>query len=82
MIAAKLNGKIVIADKKIDRQQKYICPACGSVVIFKCGAIKLPYFAHQKGSECASSEGETAEHLLGKKQIFQWANLNGYQPPL
>ncbi len=80
MIAAKLNGKIVIADKKIDRQQKYICPACGSVVIFKCGAIKLPYFAHQKGSECASSEGETAEHLLGKKQIFQWANLNGYQP--
>lgn len=82
MIAAKLNGKIVIADKKNDRQQKYICPACGSVVIFKCGAIKLPYFAHQKGSECASSEGETAEHLLGKKTNFSMGKLKWISTPL
>lgn len=80
MLLAKLNGKIVIANQSLNRKCKYYCLVCGELVVFKCGRVMLPYFAHRKGSDCASSEGETMEHLLGKKQIFNWADKLGYQP--
>lgn len=53
-------------------KEEYLCPACQEKVILKQGSLVSPHFAHQKHSDCHSfSEGESQEHLQGKKVLFK-----------
>ncbi|WP_223700675.1 competence protein CoiA [Sutcliffiella deserti] len=50
---------------------EFQCPACGSEVRLKNGAIRRLHFAHIQ-TECkASTEAETLYHLDGKAKLFQ-----------
>lgn len=60
----------------------YWCPACQSRVQLRRGKLKVAHFAHLPGADCNVSEGETAEHLTGKQQLWHWLRLCGYQPQL
>lgn len=56
-----------------ERSQYYFCPACKQPVQLKRGKNKIAHFAHFKHQACESfSEGETAEHLRSKNQLYQW----------
>ena len=47
------------------------------------GQCKIPHFAHKNSSSCrASSEPESAYHLMGKRKLFQWFLSHGYQVDL
>ncbi|MBB1122412.1 competence protein CoiA [Limosilactobacillus albertensis] len=81
MLVATNKDQLVLADNaKV--HHKYYCPGCRQRVILRRGKYKISHFAHQKGSDCGASEGETVEHLRGKKQIYQWALKKGWQPRL
>ncbi|WEG73696.1 competence protein CoiA [Vagococcus intermedius] len=55
----------------------YRCPCCKKAVILKNGLTRRAHFAHKSIKECATfSEGETAEHLLGKKLLADWCDKN------
>jgi competence CoiA-like predicted nuclease len=57
--------------------QSYVCPACGSDVKLKNGAIRRMHFAHVQ-SECrASTDPETQYHLEGKAKLGQVLQQNG-----
>lgn len=60
----------------------YHCPACGHPVQFRQGKVKIAHFAHLPGANCSVSEGETAEHLLGKHQLRKWLSALGEDPQL
>lgn len=79
MLIGMLNGVRVMASKRLIGKQCY-CPVCGEKLILKTGKIKVSHFAHEKASDCATSEGETSEHLLGKRQIFDWLSQSGFNP--
>lgn len=77
--------------QKNEKQKKdYYCPSCKEPVFFKQGAIKQPHFTHFQKSDCTVfSEGETQEHILGKKIFYQWftqqeipCQLEAYLPNL
>ena len=76
-------------DKKED-QQTYFCPGCHERVFLKSGKIIQAHFAHFTHSSCSLfSEGETQEHLAGKKLLFEWfsnesipCQLEAYLPEL
>lgn len=47
-----------------------ICPQCGSLVIPKCGMLKVWHWAHLRKTECDRwSEGETEWHLSWKLRL-------------
>lgn len=67
---------------KADPAIQYRCPACQRPVQLRRGQVKVAYFAHYPGADCAVSEGETSEHLLGKRQLFSWLTNQGLSPRL
>lgn len=79
MLMAVENGKMVLASSKMKRNH-FTCPACNQTVFLRAGSVKIAHFAHAKDSDCVASEGETREHLLGKKQLFNWAKRHQYKP--
>lgn len=81
MLVAMKNGWLVLADEAKGRTG-YCCPDCHEPVILRRGRHKIAHFAHRPGSHCRLSEGETAEHLLGKRQLFQWYRQKGRQVAL
>lgn len=70
--------------------QTYTCSTCSGGVILKSGEIRQAHFAHKSRRSClAFSEGETAEHLEGKRLLVQWCQkyhvayqLEAYLPKL
>ncbi|HDK7176583.1 TPA: hypothetical protein PTV31_003200 [Clostridium botulinum] len=50
------------------------CPVCNSNMIYCHGDFKIPYFRHEKDSDCPNiySEGVTQEHLKGVQCIYKW----------
>lgn len=52
----------------------FYCPQCQSQIILKIGRVKIPHFAHKRNDACQSafSEGESAIHLLGKQQLYDF----------
>ncbi|MGN1401524.1 MAG: competence protein CoiA [Bacillus sp. (in: firmicutes)] len=65
------------------RRQAYYCPGCGAKLRLKAGAKKVPHFAHFPNVECNfHSEWETAEHLEGKRKLFNWLAEQGLQVEL
>ncbi|WP_042471240.1 competence protein CoiA [Bacillus ndiopicus] len=52
----------------------FYCPQCKQPLQLKIGRVKIPHFAHIKSNACDASfaEGESAQHLLGKQQLFSF----------
>lgn len=82
MLLAMKNDHHLIFANNADLRRQYYCPCCGERVILRHGPCKVAHFAHQKGSNCGFSEGETSEHLRGKQQLLTWAQERGYCPQL
>ncbi|WP_303217614.1 competence protein CoiA [Enterococcus asini] len=88
LLANNAQGQLVLADRFQKKNgEKCFCPGCQGEVIFKCGPQKIPHFAHRSMQECQHfSEGETAEHLLGKHLLQQAlpedTQLEAYLPEL
>ena len=81
MLVAKDGAQDIFAEEAC-RQKQYLCPECHTPVIVRKGQVNIAHFAHIHASDCAASIGETAEHLVGKRQIFQWAQSRGWQPQM
>lgn len=81
MLVAMKAGQLVLADNAHDKTG-YSCPGCHEPVILRRGRHKIAHFAHRPGSQCQLGEGETAEHLLGKRQLLQWYRQRGEQVEL
>ncbi|WP_456275859.1 competence protein CoiA [Bacillus sp. AK128] len=59
------------------------CPVCKEVVLLRIGEQRIPHFAHSKSTQCESfSEPESAYHLNGKLQLYQWLNNQAFKPVL
>lgn len=96
LIALNQKNQHVYADRlKIERRtstkkEEYVCPCCQAPVFLKQGNLKQAHFAHYHQTTCqVFSEGETEEHLLGKKMLFEWfvnqgipCQLEAYLPGL
>lgn len=50
------------------------CPVCGKSYEYCHGLVKMPYFRHKDKVVCTDkySESETEEHLLGKRDLYEW----------
>jgi Competence protein len=61
--------------KKASESNQLICDECGAPVIFRCGKVNIPHFAHksefQGGNPCGYSN-ETEEHIEGKKLLLHY----------
>lgn len=69
MLLAELANSLVDA-QNATRREDYRCPACHEPVRLHRGAQVIPYFAHLPQSPCTiQGEGETTEHLTGKRQL-------------
>jgi len=65
------SGEIVFADHITKNHQSFKCPGCNDSVFLKRGASRIAHFSHYARSACQTfSEGETLEHLDGKKLIY------------
>lgn len=88
----KGNQYVNASDEQKSENQKrdYYCPSCKEPVFLKKGLIKQAHFTHFKKSDCTVfSEGETQEHILGKKILYWWftqqeipCQLEAYLPTL
>lgn len=68
LIAAR--EKQLVDAKNAKRGVAYVCPACQHAVILHRGTRVQPYFAHTPQDPCTfPGEGETAQHVLGKRQL-------------
>lgn len=61
--------------KKAGEKNELLCDECEATVIFRCGKINKPHFAHksefQGGNPCKYSN-ETEEHIEGKKLLLNY----------
>lgn len=61
--------------KKAGEKNELVCDECEATVIFRCGKINKPHFAHksefQGGNPCKYSN-ETEEHIEGKKLLLNY----------
>ncbi|MFD1548478.1 competence protein CoiA [Levilactobacillus fuyuanensis] len=70
MLIALLKGKLIDA-AYAERLQDYCCPTCQQRVTLHHGTHVQPYFAHRPREACTIfSEGETQQHLRGKRQLM------------
>lgn len=94
-VETKLGERISVLDYSKNeleemRRRTFYCPGCHHAVRLKNGPILSAHFAHISGEICQSfSEGETEEHLKGKKLIAEWCErssipyeLEAYLPEL
>lgn len=74
-------GRLVLASNaKYGRT--YLCPECGEDLILRSGQCIIEHFAHHPGTHCYLGTGETNEHLLGKRQLYQWALEHSWHPKI
>ncbi|MFC6260765.1 competence protein CoiA [Levilactobacillus fujinensis] len=72
MLIALENQKLVDAEDAA-RRHDYLCPACQQAVVLHHGTRVQPYFAHKSLGDCGvASEGETQQHVLGKRQLAKF----------
>ncbi|KRM95825.1 competence protein transcription factor [Liquorilactobacillus aquaticus DSM 21051] len=76
LVAESKNGSILAGHAK--QGEYYWCPGCKAELILKKGNFKISHFAHKKKTCQIFSEGETSEHLAGKKEIFAAYKNAGY----
>lgn len=78
------------AEKEKENNQTFFCPGCRKPVFLKNGKLIQAHFAHYTQNNCSIfSEGETEEHLSGKKLLYNWfkmqdipCQLEAYLPDL
>ena len=60
--------------QQLQQMTAFFCPQCQAPVQLKLGAIITPHFAHKNATSCTKlfSEGESAAHLAGKIQLYEW----------
>ncbi|WP_125572693.1 competence protein CoiA [Levilactobacillus huananensis] len=69
MLIAWLAGRLIDASGA-DRHPGYQCPACHERVVLHHGRVVPPYFAHHTLGDCVvATEGESAQHICGKRQL-------------
>lgn len=75
------DGQLIILTKAINRPElqrlrktrSFFCLQCNEKLLLKIGSVKIPHFAHQSHSLCASlSEPESPKHLSGKRQLHSF----------
>lgn len=72
LIAKDERENLTYADQA-KKETLYFCPACCKKVFLKRGTYIAAHFAHYANNNCTSfSEGETLEHLEGKKILYNW----------
>lgn len=73
-IAETKEKELIFADQAaVSRKETYYCPGCKQKVFYKSGQRMAPHFSHYAKEACRTfSEGETKEHLAGKKQLYKW----------
>lgn len=72
LMALSCEGGELVAASVAEKNQ-YQCPACHAPVHLRRGRVRQSYFAHERLADCRTfSEGETSEHLLGKRQLSEW----------
>lgn len=69
MLYALTKDSKMITAKAATKEQKYYCPSCHEPVILRQGHYYMAHFAHLKRTCGTFSEGETNEHLRGKKLL-------------
>ncbi|MCZ2257222.1 competence protein CoiA [Sporosarcina sp. G11-34] len=87
LTAKKFDGSIIILSSKMEKEQlrewrktaRFLCPQCDDLVHLKVGEIIIPHFAHKKNASCTASfsEGESKEHLEGKRQLYEFLRSIG-----
>ena len=55
-------------------KSEYRCPICEEPVIIAWGTKRAPHFKHASQSHCVISTGESEEHTIGKKRLFEYFN--------
>lgn len=59
--------------KELRKKRSFYCPLCREPVQLKLGTKKQWHFAHQPNYVCEFLiERETAYHLTGKRQLYEW----------
>ncbi|MBK3494900.1 hypothetical protein JFL43_08500 [Viridibacillus sp. YIM B01967] len=60
--------------KQLRRTSKFYCPQCKEELQLRIGELVIPHFSHRKDSNCQQlfSEGESKEHLVGKRQLYSF----------
>lgn len=81
VLVAKDGNKEIWA-QHASRRKIYQCPECQAPVIVNKGRVNIAHFAHLRVADCQAASGETAEHLTGKEQLYQWAQSRGWSPRL
>ena len=70
LVAVNRSWERVEASAASKEEEACLCPACGSILVLKRGALKVPHFAHQPRANCwLASEGESQRHLQMKLQM-------------
>lgn len=66
--------------KKWASKRILLCPACGKPYEYCHGKVKTPYFRHMDKAECEDrfSESETEEHMIGKRDLYEWIKKQKY----
>lgn len=68
----------IVYAAQANKKDNYYCPGCHELVYLKRGEINQIHFSHYDKINCQSfSEGETEEHLLGKKLLYDWLTNQG-----
>lgn len=77
LIATNTEERVrVDAEKSRKDQGPFFCPACDGEVILKRGTEKIPHFAHKPDSNCSYGYGESEDHLLAKRLIYNELYFN------
>lgn len=74
LLAINRQGKLIDAGQLDPRQSSdYYCPACRGRVFLKKGTKRMAHFCHFQESACQGfSEGETRDHLAGKRFLANY----------
>jgi competence protein CoiA len=59
------------------REEAYFCRGCDESVIFKRGRIRIPYFSHRAGSQCAYGATMSLEHLTAQQVLADGIRSRG-----
>ncbi|MGX7420166.1 competence protein CoiA [Carnobacterium gallinarum] len=79
LVALTKENRYIFADQELKTDKKdYFCPGCGKGVFYKKGTTIQSHFAHYTQKDCQTfSEGETREHIAGKRLLFNWFKQQG-----
>ena len=70
-VCSLLDGWTVEQLQRWRETKSFICPVCFGRVQLKIGTKRMPHFAHE--TKCTiETERETAAHLQGKQQLYEW----------